>query len=127
MPRPLEKWSRQFATAHGIASLNFESGLIEHHRKTALYKALRGRMAGFMYSHETGQVLATDKVRDYGGCRGVEADNIQHSRVVRVGDGELVRHHAHHNELRRDAGLCPVFLQRLYRMDFPGPSFAVGV
>jgi hypothetical protein len=44
--------------------------------------------------------LFTDKVRDHGGCRRVEADYVHHAPVVRIGEGEAVGGHAHNDRLR---------------------------
>ena len=70
---------------------------------------------------------ATREPRDETGHRGVEADDVEHARVVRVGDGESRRRHGHHDEPGVDAAALPVAAQRLVRVDLAGPGLVVGV
>src|SRR5438132_1637187 len=54
--------------------------------------------------------------------RGVEADDVEHPRVVRVGDREAVRDHADHDQPCLDAGGVAVVAERLSRMDVARPG-----
>jgi hypothetical protein len=56
--------------------------------------------ARFAYLAFESRPLVVDKVRDDGWSSRVEADHVQHATVVRIGDREAVRGHAHNNCLR---------------------------
>src|SRR5208282_841556 len=60
-------------------------------------------------------------------CRRVESDDVEHSAVLRIRNGETVGDHADDDELcLRLAHLAAILLQGLYRLNIASPSFAVG-
>src|SRR5205814_8253019 len=67
------------------------------------------------------------KVRDYGRHGRVAANYVEHSAVVRVGEGEAVGGHAHYDCLRVADELAAILTQRLRRMNVARPRFAVRV
>ena len=73
------------------------------------------------------RLLIANKVRDY--CRHcrVEADHVEHSTVVRVGEGEAVGGHAHDHRLRIADKLAAILTQCLRRVDIARSHFAVRV
>src|SRR6266542_5364508 len=54
--------------------------------------------------------------------RGVEADDVEHPRVVRVSDREAVRDHADHDQPRLDSRRVAVVAQSLSRVDVACPG-----
>ena len=67
------------------------------------------------------------EVRDHGRHGRVEAYHVQHAAVVRVGEGEAVGGHAHHDGLRVRHELVPIQAQGLRRVNVARPCLAVRV
>src|SRR5262245_53122116 len=71
--------------------------------------------------------LFADEVRDDSRNGRVEADDVEHSAVVRICHGEAVGGHAHNDRPGVDVELAAILPESLGRMDWARPRFAVGV
>ena len=71
--------------------------------------------------------LLANKVRDDCRHRRVESDHVEHTAVVRVGEGEAVGGQAHNDRLRIADELAAILTQCLRRVDIARSHFAVRV
>src|SRR6478735_9072058 len=70
---------------------------------------------------------AASEVGDQLRRRRVEADDVEHPRVVRVSDREAVRDHADHDQPCVDSRRMAVVAERLGRVNVSRPGLRVGV
>ncbi len=88
---------------------------------------LRPRVGATSVASWNGPALRPDEVRDDGRGRRVEADDVEHSAVGRICDGEAVRGHPHDDGLRLRHERAAIIAEGLRRMHLAGPRLAVGV